>query len=288
MKQYLLISVLLLVLVTSTCIKSYSQGVAINNDGSEADGSAMLDITSTNSGLLIPRMTSTQRGAITPPANGLLVFQTDGEVGFYYYTGSSWLRITNANDASDFVSGTGTLNYVPKWTPDGVTIGNSQIFDNGTNVGIGTTNPTGIFDITSSVTPNVYIQTSASSSQDAILHIRGSRTTSTSSDIAQIQFEDNANGDLASITARKETSNTNEGNLLFWTTTTNGGIPTEKMRLDANGNLGIGTIPAAQLHTTGTVRFANYSDGFLKVDGLGNLSVGTGSSLFDAGTGLEW
>lgn len=35
-----------------------------------------------------------------------------------------------------FVGGSGTLNFVSKWTPNGVTIGNSQIFDNGTNVGI--------------------------------------------------------------------------------------------------------------------------------------------------------
>lgn len=35
----------------------------------------------------------------------------------------------------------GTVNYVAKFTPNGTTLGNSQIFDNGTNVGIGTINP---------------------------------------------------------------------------------------------------------------------------------------------------
>ncbi len=40
------------------------------------------------------------------------------------------------------LSGSGTLNYIPKWTPDGVTIGNSLIYDSGTNVGIGTSTPT--------------------------------------------------------------------------------------------------------------------------------------------------
>ena len=44
--------------------------------------------------------------------------------------------------AMNVVSGNGTLNYVPKWTPDGTIIGNSLIFDNGTNVGISTTTPT--------------------------------------------------------------------------------------------------------------------------------------------------
>ena len=52
--------------------------------------SAILDITSTTKGLLIPRMTLAQRNLITSPATGLLVFQTDTKAGFYFYTGSSW------------------------------------------------------------------------------------------------------------------------------------------------------------------------------------------------------
>ncbi len=35
----------------------------------------------------------------------------------------------------------GTVNYVAKFTPNGTTVGNSQIFDNGSFVGIGTTTP---------------------------------------------------------------------------------------------------------------------------------------------------
>lgn len=34
------------------------------------------------------------------------------------------------------VSGSGTTNFVPRWTPDGTIIGNSQIVDNGSNIGI--------------------------------------------------------------------------------------------------------------------------------------------------------
>jgi hypothetical protein len=44
----------------------------------------------------------------------------------------------------------GTTNYVPKFTPDGNTLGNSQIFDNGTNVGIGTTSNTYKFHVAAS------------------------------------------------------------------------------------------------------------------------------------------
>jgi len=46
--------------------------------------------------------------------------------------------------------GSGTLNYVAKWTPNGNTVGNSQIFDNGTNVGIGTTSPEAKLQVMSS------------------------------------------------------------------------------------------------------------------------------------------
>ena len=39
------------------------------------------------------------------------------------------------------VIGSGTVNYIPKWTPDGTTLGNSVIYQNGSNIGINTTNP---------------------------------------------------------------------------------------------------------------------------------------------------
>lgn len=43
--------------------------------------------------------------------------------------------------AAGLISGSGTLNMLPKWSPNGTTLANSQVFDDGTNVGIGTTTP---------------------------------------------------------------------------------------------------------------------------------------------------
>ena len=57
------------------------------------DASAALDITSTTEGLLMPRMTEAQRIVISSPASGLMIYQTDGTVGFYYYNGSSWSEV---------------------------------------------------------------------------------------------------------------------------------------------------------------------------------------------------
>ncbi len=70
--------------------------VGINSDNTLPDGSAMLDIKSTEKGLLIPRMDSAQRVAIAAPSTGLLVYQTDGNDGFYFYNGSAWVSLTDA------------------------------------------------------------------------------------------------------------------------------------------------------------------------------------------------
>ena len=76
------------------------QGVAINTDGSSSDNSAMLDVKSTSKGLLIPRLTASQKNAIASPAAGLLIYQTDATTGFYYYNGSAWTPLTSAAQGS--------------------------------------------------------------------------------------------------------------------------------------------------------------------------------------------
>ena len=70
-----------------------AQGVAHNTTGAAAHASAMLDVASTNKGVLVPRMTGAQKWAISSPATGLMVFQTDSASGFYYYTGSAWSAV---------------------------------------------------------------------------------------------------------------------------------------------------------------------------------------------------
>ena len=57
--------------------KISAQNIAINSTGNLPDTSAMLDISSTTKGFLIPRMTTVQQNAIPLPATGLLVFNTD-------------------------------------------------------------------------------------------------------------------------------------------------------------------------------------------------------------------
>jgi trimeric autotransporter adhesin len=55
--------------------------------------SSLLDVSSTTKGVLFPRMTTAQRNVIASPAQGLLIFQTDGTKGFYYYD-AGWKAVT--------------------------------------------------------------------------------------------------------------------------------------------------------------------------------------------------
>ena len=57
------------------------------------NASSALDISSTSSGLLIPRMSESQRTGISSPATGLIVYQTDSTAGFWYFDGSNWTRL---------------------------------------------------------------------------------------------------------------------------------------------------------------------------------------------------
>jgi hypothetical protein len=97
-------------------------GVAINSTSALANASALLDMTSTTKGILIPRMTTLQRNAIVTPATGLMVYDTN-LLSFWFYNGTAWTNI-NGNGVSD-------------WNVNG-----NNIFNNNSgNVGIGTSVP---------------------------------------------------------------------------------------------------------------------------------------------------
>lgn len=72
----------------------FSQGgVGINASNNPPHATAMLDVSSDTSGVLIPRMTRAQRNDIVNPAGGLIICQIDNSPGFYYYNGINWVPI---------------------------------------------------------------------------------------------------------------------------------------------------------------------------------------------------
>lgn len=81
-----IIAVATFIIATQTTFAQNNVGIGTNSP----NASAVLDMTATDKGMLIPRMTASQRGAIASPAEGLMVYQTDAPKGFYYYNGSAW------------------------------------------------------------------------------------------------------------------------------------------------------------------------------------------------------
>ncbi|MGB0457199.1 MAG: hypothetical protein ACPGGH_02625, partial [Chitinophagales bacterium] len=87
----------------------YAQNVGVGT--SSPDNSAKLDVSSTDGGLLIPRMTEVQRDAIVTPATGLMIFQTDGSAGFYYYDGTAWTAIGSGSGTQGPAGSDGASAY---------------------------------------------------------------------------------------------------------------------------------------------------------------------------------
>ena len=148
-------------IMLTASLTCFSQtGVGINTTGAAANAAAMLDVTSTTKGVLLPRMTTAQRNAIASPVVGLTVYNTDLNT-FDYYNGVAWISGT---------AGTGTANYIPKWT-SGSAFGNSLIYDNGTSVGIGTSSPAFSLDVTGS--GNTFIQSKSTTGFAGIMLDKG-------------------------------------------------------------------------------------------------------------------
>ena len=165
--------------IISASMFGYSQNVGINTTGALPDNSAGLDVDFNNKGLLVPRVSLTSTTDVTTiptPATSLLVYNTNaamtgGAVGYWYYDGTQWIQAlgpqgpagpagpagpqgpagpagaTGATGATGPQGpqgpagpvGCSTANMVIK--SNGTTAVCSQIFDNATNVGIGTTAP---------------------------------------------------------------------------------------------------------------------------------------------------
>lgn len=140
--------------------------VGINTTGAAADPSAMLDVNSTNSGLLIPRVSLVDvTNGITPvnaPLTSLLVYNTNAAVtggsgvGFYYWDGTQWTRLNNGAPSNDWAL-LGNAGTNPSTNFLGTTDNQSLVFRtnntervrvlNTGNVGIGTPTPIQNLDV---------------------------------------------------------------------------------------------------------------------------------------------
>jgi|GEM_PF-5665276 len=113
MRRIYFLPTCLLLILTLIVSNTHAQSLAVNTDGSQADASAILDIRSVTKGTLLTRMTEAERNAISLPATGLLIYQTDVVSGYYYNSGTTALPVwqkmsldkTTVAFSSNYVSG---------------------------------------------------------------------------------------------------------------------------------------------------------------------------------------
>ena len=151
----------------------------------------------------------------------------------------------------DKVDGSGTANYLPKWTPDGDTLGNSNMFQSGNNISLGITNP----NASLSVVNDISIGTSAT---DVLrLHNESGIGTIDGYSTRSIAFGSATNGEVVRI------DNTNQ-RVGIGTTS-----PRTKLEIGGSGTLGA---------VTNKVISATFDGGFSTTNSLQynvNAFIGT-------------
>lgn len=99
-KNYVFSSVVMLSLALLTIPTLTAQNIGVNATGAAPDAGAMLDISSTNKGLLIPRVNITNLATIAPitgsATTSMLVYNTNATtgLGYHYWNGTAWVRLS--------------------------------------------------------------------------------------------------------------------------------------------------------------------------------------------------
>ena len=108
------------------CTYSFAQ-VSINHDNAPADPAAALDVQSSTQGILLPRLTTSERNVIPSPATGLLIYNTTDNA-LEFFDGSFWYQAstTFVSSTTGTVNPGGGLSINPE---NGVPADNSALLD---------------------------------------------------------------------------------------------------------------------------------------------------------------
>jgi len=240
---------------------AFSQnGVSINATGNPADISAMLDVSSTTKGLLIPRVALTGTTDVTTITSGnvqsLLVFNTatvsDVTPGYYYWDAAAikWQRFTTvAGGGSWLLTGNAGTSWNTNFlgSTDNVSLrlrtNNTErmIVDSTGNVGIGINNPMYKLDIYNNI-------------DDAIINVTSQLHN------AGIMFLTDSSNFYSIFTGPLPLNN-----LYFRKYSLNGSTYTNAMVIYNNANVGIGiSVPTSKLSVSGgDVNILNIGSGII-------------------------
>jgi hypothetical protein len=123
----------LIVLVAITAFQAVGQSVGIGGSNFIPHSSSILELQHDAKGVLLPRLTTSQRADITTPAKGLIIFNEETD-HFEFWDGARWVEISNDNDNPTFL---GTIYQTLRH--NGTTwVANNALRSNGVSVGIGT------------------------------------------------------------------------------------------------------------------------------------------------------
>ena len=275
-----------------------------------------LDITSTTDGLLIPRVAltiTTSALPLTTPTISEIVYNTatvaDVTPGYYYWNGTIWVRLltsvpagwnttgnTGTSATTNFVGTTDAVDFVTRTNNT-----EKMRVTSAGNVGIGSTTPTSLLEVGSATSnASAAITTKTATSVSAF-------TPATFADynggVIQSTYPGGATGQVLNIAATGSNSGNWPSHISLHTRNNLGTNATEKVRITAAGNVGIGTTtPAAKLDVaTGTttnqtaVNATGSINDFLQFN-IQNTSTGTQaqsgySATADNGTsttGFAW
>lgn len=150
-KSNLLKKLALVLFLCSSYFYASSQ-VAINTTGAGPHTSAILDISSNNKALIIPRMTFSQMSMIPTPTEGMMVFVTDVPSGTYQYKSGAWERFIS--QSTNMVNGGVFFGFNQSIHQNA-----SQFWWDNTNnrLGVGTNTPLSSLSVTNTNFPTSWI-----------------------------------------------------------------------------------------------------------------------------------
>jgi hypothetical protein len=252
-------------LTGNTLITDNGVGVAINTTNALPNSSALLDITSNNKGLLIPRMTSTERNAIAAPLKGLIVYDSTTN-NFSFYNGTAWADLNGGGGSNWSVLGNNIYNSNTGNVGIGASTPSAKLTVNGdaliaSGLSVGTTTSAAKLDVTgagtTSATNTLLLRNSLG---DTLLRMRDDGRMG-------IGYNSSSYGRLLNLGGTGinfyNANETTFGGAIFPTDTSlvlwSDSGPSDYLILQPSwGNTGIGTYsPNAKLHLNGRMLIGN-------------------------------